>query len=116
MKIVRMSEASRYESAPTCIAFEYETGGSDINVARVEIRGRYPVEGSAVNNEVRELVYVIKGSGTVCIDGVTLKLSEGDVVAIEKGEAVFWEGELTLVIACAPAWAPEQYVIDASPI
>lgn len=116
MKILRMSDASRYENASTCTAFEYETGGNDINVARIEIQGRYPVEGSAINQAVRELVYVIKGSGTVCIDDVTFKLLEGDVVAIEKDEAVFWEGELTLVIACAPAWTPEQYVIDASPI
>ncbi|HEY0948227.1 MAG TPA: cupin domain-containing protein [Candidatus Paceibacterota bacterium] len=116
MKIIRKNEAGRFENAGTCTAFEYETGGSDINVARIEIRGRYPVEGNAINKAVRELVYVTEGSGVVSVNGIESKLSQGDVVTIEKGEAVFWEGELTLVIACTPAWTPEQYVIDASPI
>lgn len=116
MNIVRKDGAKRFENAATCTAFEYETGGGDINVAKIEIKGRYPVEGSAVNKEVRELAYVLQGAGTVSVNGKAHELSEGDVVAIEKGEMAFWEGELTLVIACAPAWTPEQYVIDASPI
>lgn len=109
MKVVRASEANRFENAATCVAYEYETEGTDINVARVEISGRYPVEGSAVNREVRELAYVLKGSGTVTVDGTESALAEGDVVSIERGERVHWDGTMTLLLACAPAWNSAQY-------
>ncbi len=110
MKLVRAAESKRYENAPTCTAFEYETGNRDINVARIEVTGRYPLVGSAINTAVTELVYVAAGSGEVVVGGVSYALATRDVMSIEKGERVSWEGTMTLVIACAPAWTPEQYL------
>jgi quercetin dioxygenase-like cupin family protein len=109
MQIVRSDDARKYENADTCVAFEYETEDPDINIARVEVSGRYPIEGAAKNTLVKELVYVESGSGEVSIDGIPYVIAKGDVVSIEKGEEVFWNGVMTLVIACAPAWTPEQY-------
>ncbi len=102
-------EAHKYENGPTCVAFEYETGNPDINIARVEISGRYPETGYAANTAVTELVYVESGTGMVTVEDKHTTLNKGDVVLIEKGEQVYWEGTLTLIIACTPAWYPEQY-------
>ncbi len=109
MNIVRAAEAKRYENAETCIAFEYPTGSKEIDIARVEVRGRYPLEGSAINKEVTELVYVEKGAGRVCVNDEVLSLGARDVILIEKDQRVWWEGNLDLVISCAPAWTKEQY-------
>jgi mannose-6-phosphate isomerase-like protein (cupin superfamily) len=111
MKLVPKSESVKYQNAATCTAHEYETDTPDINLARVEVSGRYPEKGTAVNTEVTELVYVAAGSGVVSCNGVPTQLSEGDVVSIAPGEHVYWEGALTLVIACSPAWHPDQYVL-----
>jgi len=109
MRFVRASNAKRFKNAETCTAYEYETGSKDINIARIEIRGRYPLEGGAVNNEVSELVYVEQGEGNVSVNGILSGLCTGDVILIEKGEEVLWEGTLDLIISCAPAWTKEQY-------
>ncbi len=109
MKIVRGTDAKRFENASSCTAFEFQTGNQDINLARIEITGRYPLEGSAVNNTVTELVYVEEGEGDVSINNEVASLKKGDVILIEKGERVWWEGGLTLIISCTPAWTSDQY-------
>lgn len=103
------NQAVEHQNADSCTAFEYETGTPDINIARIEVTGRYPEVGFAVNTKVTELVYVANGSGSVTVDDKHVPLAEGDVVTILLGEQVFWEGNLTLIIACAPAWYTEQY-------
>jgi mannose-6-phosphate isomerase-like protein (cupin superfamily) len=111
MNIVRSDEAKRFESAESCVVFEYLTGSPAINVARAEIRGRYPLSGNACNKEVAELAYVTAGEGIVHVNGTSQTLQKGDVILLEKGEQVWWEGNLTLIISCAPAWKAEQYEI-----
>ena len=109
MKYVSKNDAVEFKNAETCIALEYETGTPDINLARIDISGRYPEHGTAVNTKVTEIVYVLQGSGSVTVNGVFTALTAGDVISVAVGEAVFWEGELSLVIACSPAWYPGQY-------
>lgn len=82
-----------------------------INIARIEITGRYPKRGSAVNKKVKELVYVESGKGLVSVNGVATPLNKGDVVFIEENELVWWEGKMTLIISCAPAWTKDQYEV-----
>lgn len=113
MKIVRSHEAQRFENAASCIAFEYDMHDTAINIARVEIKGRYPLEGSAMNTLVKEFVYIEEGSGKVVINDAESLLQKGDVVLIEKGERIFWDGAMVLIIACAPAWSPQQYKLVA---
>ncbi len=107
--MVHASNAKKFENAHTCTAYEYETKTEHINIARIEIRGRYPLTGSAINTEVCELAYVVQGEGKVSINGSLVDLTKGTVVLIEKGEGVWWEGTLDLLIASAPAWTKEQY-------
>ncbi len=111
MKFVQKGSATEYKNAASCIAHEYEMGTPDINIARVEVNGRYPEGGTAVNTEVTELVYVAAGSGIVSCNSIPTLLSEGDAVSIAPGEHIYWEGTLTLIVACSPAWHPDQYVL-----
>lgn len=109
MKYVSAAQAFKFENGLTCTAFEYNTEHTGINIARIEISGRYPDAGSAVNRVVTELVYVESGTGTVAIGDARISLQKGDVISIDPGESASWEGNLTLIIACTPAWSPDQY-------
>ncbi len=109
MRLVRETGAEKHKNSATCTAYEYETSTPGINIARVDVSGRYPESGTAVNTKVAELVYVASGSGVVWCDDVSTQLSKGDVVSIAAGEHVYWEGVFALIIACAPAWSLDQY-------
>ncbi len=109
MKIIRSQEAERFTDGSVFTAHEYHTGDLDLNTARIEINGRYPVTGSMRNTKVKELVYVESGSGSVNITGVQESIGKGDVVFFESGENVFWEGNFVLITTCTPAWAKEQH-------
>lgn len=82
-----------------------------INLAIVDLNGRYPEFGAALNQESTELAYVVNGSGSVTINGIETPLAEGDAVLIEPNESFFWQGTMTLVMPCAPAWRPDQYQV-----
>jgi mannose-6-phosphate isomerase-like protein (cupin superfamily) len=109
MEIVRANEAHQVKGSATVVATEYQTKDSDINVARVEIRGRFPETGTMRNNAVKEIVYVERGHGTVTINGVATLIEVGDVILYDKKEQVVWNGELNLIVACTPAWSPSQH-------
>lgn len=61
------------------------------------------------NTVVKEIVYVSSGDGKVTIEGATQEVGKGDVIFYEKGERVYWEGTLSLIIACSPGWTPSQH-------
>ena len=110
MKIIRKNKAVSHQNSNVCTAYEYQIGNPNINIATVEICGRYPESGYVVNTECLELTYVITGSAKLEIkDAKTYNLMAGDVIMIEKDEGYFWEGNCTLCIACAPAWHPGQH-------
>jgi len=109
MKIVHKEQAERVSNSKNCVAVEYPLGDIDINGAIIELTGREPDEGRAMNTECKESAYVINGSGRVVIDGKIIDLKEGDLILIEPGEKFFWEGNMTMFMPCAPAWHPGQY-------
>ena len=90
MKIFRKNQAQRFQNGAHCVAFEYPTEDKDINGAAIEISGRYPEKGRAVNRKCKELAFVIKGNGKVVIDGNEQLIEEGDLISIEAGEKFFW--------------------------
>lgn len=108
-KIVHKYEAHVFKEGKVFMAYEYAGEMSDINMAHVKIHGRYPLQGVMRNTKVSEVVYVENGSGEVSINGIDTKINKGDVVYYESGDRVFWNGELSLVITCAPAWTKEQH-------
>lgn len=113
MKIIKSTDAIKYKNADSCVAFEYKTGKETINIARIEINGRYPIEGSAVNKAVEELIYIENGKGQVNVNGNSILLETGDVILINKNEAVWWKGKMSLIISCAPAWTKDQYELTS---
>jgi len=108
--IIKKSERKKYENSPTCIAYEYEIKDKDINIALIEINGRYPESGKVINKICKEIAIVIKGDGKVGIDDKEFSISEGDSIFIQPNQKFFWEGNLILAMSCHPAFYPEQHV------
>ncbi len=109
MKILKSQQAHEFKNGETCTALEYPLEEKSINIAVIKLIGRYPETGQAMNTECKEIAYVTKGSGNVCVEGETVEVKKGDVVLIEPNEKFYWEGKLTMLMPCTPAWRPEQY-------
>jgi mannose-6-phosphate isomerase-like protein (cupin superfamily) len=108
MKVVYKEDSIQHENSKNCIANEYNTNDSDINIACVKVNGRYPINGKIANKVCKEIVYVSEGIGTLYLEEKIISLKAGDVVLIEPNEKYYWKGIFTLIPACYPAWDFKQ--------
>jgi len=109
MKILYRNQAREYSNSPNCSGFEFNLGVKDIDGAVVSVAGRYPEVGQVVNEECREIAYVIEGKGQVVIEEKLFNIQSEDLIVIDKGERFYWEGTFKLFIYCTPAWSHEQH-------
>lgn len=111
MKLVKLNEAEKFNNSDKCTVWEYPLGDKDIDCATAVIKGRYPDKGYCMNEECKELIYVVEGNGTLNKKEETIHFQKGDVILIDKGEAYFWEANCNIVMPCTPSWYTEQYRI-----
>ncbi len=115
MQIILKKDAHVFRKegkASDVVAREYPRGNSDLNVAEVIIKGRYPEKGWSVNTKCTMIVYVLSGTLRITIRGKQPEaLTVGDIVEITAGEEYRWEpdGIVRLLPASTPAWTPEQH-------
>lgn len=109
MKIIHENQTKKFKNSDACIATEYPLEDKDINVAFVEVLGRYPEEGRVTNEKCKELAYITEGSGKIVVEGEEILLNEKDLILLEPGERYYWEGNMKMLVPCAPAWYPEQH-------
>lgn len=110
MEIVRSDKAIMHKNSKDCTAYEYEFDGEeDINGAVIELTGRYPESGQALNDVSKERAYIIEGNGALYQGGQKYELSKGDMLLIQPGESYYFEGTLKMLISSSPAWYPEQH-------
>ncbi|MFZ2970439.1 MAG: cupin domain-containing protein [Minisyncoccia bacterium] len=109
MKIIRKDQTKIFKNSDSCTAVEYPLGDKDINGAVIELKGRYPARGRAVNLKCKEMAFIIEGSGKLVVEGIETKLEGGDLALIEAGEKFFWDGDMKIFMPCTPAWFPEQH-------
>ena len=109
MKLLRFEDSQKFENSDKCIVIEYPLGDKDINFSTAVLTGRYPDKGYCVNEECKELIYVIDGTGTLNKKDEKIEFKKGDVVLIDKGEMYYWDAQCTIAMPCTPAWYPEQH-------
>lgn len=110
MKIIKCSDAIKGNNSDKCKTIEYSFGDEDIDLGIAIITGRYPENGFCVNLISKELIYVIDGSGKICLEDSFIKFSKGDSILINNNEKYYWESEYCKVsMACSPAWSEKQY-------
>lgn len=111
MKITHLNQSIIRKNSDACIVTEYPMDHKGLDFAIVELEGRYPDKGYAVNQICDEIVYVQEGEGSVSVNGTNHALHAGDVILIESKDKFVWNGSLKLIIACNPAFHVEQHMI-----
>lgn len=109
MKLVKLEQVNKFENSDKCKGIEYELGDKDINFSIATINGRYPENGYCVNEECKELIYVMDGHGTLNKKEQRIEFNKGDVVLIDKGETFYWDAYCTVAMPCTPAWNEDQH-------
>lgn len=110
MKYIAKSQAKKVNVGAGDV-LEYNLGDPDIDIAIATINGKYPQGGFVVNQECKELLYVLSGSGKLFTKNSSTELSAGDQLLIEKDELFRYKDcdNLVVVAACTPAWRSEQH-------
>jgi len=109
MEIIKERQRIRHNNSQTCSAFEYPSREPKINGAVTRVKGRYPLRGWVMNKKCTELVYILRGSGTITVEGKRSAFAKGDMIVIPPGEKYFWRATSTMFVAATPAWYPEQH-------
>lgn len=109
MKIIHENQTKKFKNSDVCIATEYPSGSKDINVAYVEMTGRYPREGRVTNEKSKELAYIMEGNGKIVVEGKETELTEKDLISLKPGERFYWEGKMKMIVSCSPAWDSKQH-------
>ena len=105
-------DGQAFQNSDTCQGLAFVAQGAPLDMAEITISGRYPESGWAVNREVHEMVHVKIGQGSLAIRGETeTQLTARDIVSIAPCQAFAWSGDMTIVMACSPAFSAEQYEI-----
>jgi mannose-6-phosphate isomerase-like protein (cupin superfamily) len=108
--IIKKEDRVEHKNSDKCVAHEYPMHDKDINIAHIEIDGRYPNSGLVLNEKVKEIVYVTQGSGKIVVEGEEHSLNKGDSILLLPNQKYFFEGNyLEIIAACSPAWWPEQH-------
>ncbi len=109
--VIKKNNSRKIVNGSCCTAYEYSFDEKDINIAYIEINGRYPDEGLSLNQIVKEMIYVISGKGKIVIENKEYEIEEGDSVLILPNKRYFIDGSLKLLVSCAPSWDMSQYKI-----
>jgi len=109
MHIVKNAQKQKCAHAETATVYEYNIDDGDLGGATATINGRYPAQGFSVNRKVKQLVYVISGHGEVVTEQGCQALNEGDMIFLAANEKFAWHGYMTLFLANAPKFDPQQY-------
>jgi hypothetical protein len=108
MEVRRKAEAIAHKNTAICIAYEYAMPTISIDTAVIELAGRYPDKGWALNTACTALVHVARGEGTVITKEGAVSIGEDDQVLITPHELYAFDGEMKLLFSATPAWTPEQ--------
>jgi len=111
MEIIKEAQARTVKPSSKTIIHEYDMQDGAISGATAEIGERYPAQGFALNQKIKELVYVVSGEGVLLTPEGDTKISTGDVVLIDQMERFAWDGKMVLFIATTPRFDPSQYVM-----
>lgn len=109
MKLIKLEEAEKHANSEKCSVLEYNFNDKDIDCATAIIKGRYPDTGYCMNEECKELIYVIDGEGTLNKEDEIIEFKKGDAILIDKKEKYYWNAYCTIIMPCTPAWYPEQH-------
>lgn len=112
MEHIAYSDRKTHINNNDCTVHEFPSPTADLDAAIVDLDGRYPETGWAINKECRALLYVIAKRGRVVphpsTNNQAIDVSAGSQVHIEPNEAYALEGSMRLLFVSTPKWSPDQ--------
>jgi len=111
MTIIKSSETNKVQISPTATVWEFTIEDKSVSGAIAEIKDRYPEKGFAVNEDSKELSFVISGAGYIVTPKEKRPIRVGDLIFVDKGDLFAWVGPLTLFMANTPKFDPRQHNI-----
>lgn len=102
----------KFTNSDTCHGVSFASEDAPLDMAEITINGRYPEQGWARNHQSHEMVRVMNGQGKLWLkDDATIELTVGEVIHIRPNTWFAWEGDMTILMTCSPAFNPDQYEI-----
>lgn len=112
MEIIKSIDAYKKSNSSKCQTTEYSFKDKSMDLGISTIKGRYPEKGYCINLVSKELIYVLAGSGKLCLEDELITFTEGDSLLISNNEKYYWESKYCkIAIISSPAWNIEQYKI-----
>ena len=90
MKHLKVTDTYNHNNSENCIATEYDFKDKDIDLGTAVINGRYPENGYCVNEQCKELVFVLEGKGTLNFKNNKIEFQKNEAILIDKNEPYFW--------------------------
>lgn len=110
MEIIKKSNSIAGNNSAECSTIEYSFINKSIDLCVATIKGRYPQKGYCKNCKVKELIYILEGSGAINLNSQKIEFEQGDAILIDCNEKYYWESPYCkAAITCTPAWNKEQY-------
>lgn len=103
-------DGSPFENSPVCKGVGFALEGASMDLAKIELAGRYPERGWVMNETSHEMAYILRGNGEfISENNETIEVGEGEVISIATGKKYAWSGTMTLVVACNPPFDPSKH-------
>ncbi len=109
MILSKSNTAEAFENSPECNGISFGSLNDEIDMAVIEVNGRYPSEGFLVNEICKEAVYVLSGGGKLIGTETSLDFTAGDVLYVDSEEKFAWQGDFKAVFSLTPAFSPFQH-------
>jgi len=109
MEIIKNIDKRIVKPTGSITIYEYDTNEDSISGAIAIINGRYPEKGYVTNEIIKELVYIVDGSGKLITPNKVTDFSKGDILFLDCKEIYAWEGNTTIFMATTPKFDPDQH-------
>lgn len=111
MKIWKKGTGFQFRNSGHCYGEAFADKNAPLDIAVVEVTGRYPETGYIYNDEAHEMAYVSQGSGYFKQKGGEWQaLGTGDVVYFVPGERVAWKSDsMTIIVPCSPKFDSSKH-------
>jgi mannose-6-phosphate isomerase-like protein (cupin superfamily) len=112
---MKLSAARQHMEEHSYHAWWYEGLKDDLSIAGCCYNQRYPLAGTASNSLSNFYFFIHEGSGYICIDGVKVAVTAGDMVMVEKGSSYYVQplidGELEVILNILPAFDESKHIV-----
>ncbi len=111
VEIIKLEDTNKVMNSEKCVIYEYLFGSEKTSLALVEIDGKYPDDGFAINKVFEEIILVLNGKGKIIIENKKYELKKNHAVLLKPNKKYRYEGNLKLATFTSPAFKMENHEV-----